>query len=143
MNSKKIRNWSLLAVAGLFLIYVAWVVRFEINLGYNQPQGGSTLVLATFNEEGERHERVLRLEQIGGQNYISVNHWPRNWYWQALNEPNVEVKLPGEDSFAPYLAVPLEGAEEQRISEIYTFDFNFRFQTGFPPRRFLRLDPRG
>ncbi len=143
MNSKKIRNWSLLAVGGIFLLYVAWVVRFEINLGYNQPQGGSTLVLATFNEEGERQERVLRLEQIDGQNYISVNHWPRSWYWQALNEPNVEVKLPGDEEFAPQLAVPLEGAEEQRISEIYTFGFGFRFQTGFPPRRFLRLDPRG
>ena len=141
MDSKKITKWSLIAVGVLFLGYVAYVVNFEIQLGVNQPQGSTSLVIATFSD-GERHERVLRLEQIEGNNYIAANHWPRSWYGQARDNPNIEVKMPGEDSFEPYRAVPLEGAELERISEIYSFDFAFRFRTGFPPRRFLRLEPR-
>jgi hypothetical protein len=141
MDSGKITKWSLIAVGVLFLGYVAYVVNFEIQLGVNQPQGSTSLVIATFND-GERHERVLRLEQIDGNNYIAANHWPRSWYSQARDNPNVEVKMPGEESFEPYLAVPLEGSELERISEIYSFDFAFRFRTGFPPRYFLRLEPR-
>jgi hypothetical protein len=115
---------------------------FETQLGVNQPQGSTSLVLATFSPDNERHERVLRLEQIDGNNYIAVNHWPRRWYGNVLNNPNVEVKMPGENTFGPYVAVPLEGAELERISEEYSFGFEFRFRTGFPPRRFLRLEPR-
>ena len=142
MNSKKITKWSLIALGGLLLVYVASIVWFEVQLGINQPQGSTSLVIATFSD-GERHERVLRLEQIEGKNYIAANHWPRAWYHQALDNPNVEVMMPGTDDFEPYLAVPLEGAEEERIREIYSFDFNFRFRTGFPPRYFIRLEPRG
>lgn len=140
MNSRKVTKFSLIAVGCLFLAYVASIVWFEVQLGINQPQGSTSLVIATFSD-GERHERVLRLEQIEGKNYIAANHWPRAWYRQALANPNVEVKMPGADDFEPYLAVPLMGAEEDRIGEIYTFDFNFRFRTGFPPRYFIRLEP--
>tara|TARA_R110002073_G_scaffold330373_2_gene514060 strand:+ start:214 stop:642 length:429 start_codon:yes stop_codon:yes gene_type:complete len=135
-------KWSLVGLGGLFLAYVASIVWFEAQLGMNQPQGSTSLVIATFNDDRERHERVLRLEQIGGENYIAANHWPRSWYSQALNNPNVEVKMPGSDSFEPYLAIPLQGDEEDRVREIYDFGFGFRFRTGFPPRYFLRLDPR-
>lgn len=142
MSSKKIMKWSLIAVGGLLLAYVASIVWFEAQLGYNQPQGSTSLVIATFNEDDERHERVLRLEQIDGENYIAANHWPRAWFNQAVDNPHVEVKMPGEENFEPYLAVLLEGAEEERIAEIYSFGFNFRFRTGFPPRYFMRLEPR-
>lgn len=142
MDSKKIRKWSLIGVGVLFLAYVGSVVWFEVQLGVNQPQGSTSLVIATFND-GERHERVLRLETIDGENYIAANHWPRAWYNQALDNPEVEVKMPGTDSFENYLAVPLEGAEEEHIRDVYSFGFNFRFRTGFPPRYFLRLDPAG
>lgn len=141
MKNNKIVKWSSIGVGVLLLAYVASIVWFEAQLGMNQPQGSTSLVIATFNDDRERHERVLRLEQIDGNNYIAANHWPRAWYNQALDNPNVEVKMPGEDNFDPYLAVPLQGAEEERISEIYNFGFNFRFRTGFPPRYFLRLDP--
>ena len=141
MNRKKITKWGLIAVAGLFLLYVGNVIYFEARLGYLQPQGSTSLVLATFNDDNERHERVLRLEQIDGNNYIAVNHWPRAWYGNALDNPNVEVKMPGQEAFLAYVAVPLQGEELERISEIYSFGFEFRFRTGFPPRRFLRLDP--
>jgi len=143
MKNNKILKWSLITVGVLFLTYVGSIVWFEARLGMNQPRGSTSLVIATFNDDNERHERVLRLEQIDGENYIAANHWPRSWYRQALNNPNVEVKMPGTENFQTYLAIPLEGAEEERIREIYAFGFEFRFRTGFPPRYFLRLDPRG
>lgn len=139
-KNNKIVKWSLITGGVLFLAYVGSIVWFEVRLGINQPRGSTSLVLATFNEDNERHERVLRLEQIDGNNYIAVNHWPRRWYRQALANPEVEVDMPGQEGFASYTAVPLEGAELARVSEIYSFGFEFRFRTGFPPRRFLRLD---
>lgn len=139
MQSASIKKWFLVTALILVLVYIGWVVYFEARLGYLQPEGGSTIVIATFDDEGERNERVVRLEQIDGENYIAANHWPRAWYNQALEKPNIEVRM--DDSFAPYLAVPLEGEEEARIREIYSFGFGFRFQTGFPPRKFMRLDP--
>ncbi len=142
MDGRKIVKWGGIGIVVLLLIYVGSIIWFETQLGVNQPQGSTSLVLATFSPDNERHERVLRLEQIDGNNYIAVNHWPRRWYGNALNNPNVEVKMPGEDTFGPYVAVPLEGAELERISEEYNFGFEFRFRTGFPPRRFLRLEPR-
>ncbi|PCI75571.1 MAG: hypothetical protein COB20_12675 [SAR86 cluster bacterium] len=143
MKNNKFVKWSSIGVGVLLLAYIASIVWFEAQLGMNQPQGSTSLVIATFNDDNERHERVLRLEQIDGQNYIAANHWPRSWYNQALDNSNVEVKMPGNDNFEAYLAIPLEGAEEERIREIYAFGFEFRFRTGFPPRYFLRLDPRG
>jgi hypothetical protein len=134
-------KWSAIAISALFLVYAGYVAYYEARLAYRQPQGQTSLVIATF-DDGDRHERVLRLEQIDGNNYIAANHWPRAWYRQALDNPEVEVKMPGAEQFASYTAVPLAGTELERVSDIYAFGFNFRFQTGFPPRRFLRLDPR-
>jgi hypothetical protein len=142
MGNKKIIRWSLIGVGVLFLTYIGSIVWFEARLGINQPQGSTSLVIATFSGDEERHERVLRLEEVDGNNYIAANHWPRAWYNQALANPNVEIKLPGEEAFENYLAVPLEGAEEEHIREVYSFGFEFRFRTGFPPRYFLRLDPQ-
>ena len=141
MSGKKIAKWAGIGFVGLMLIYIGSIVWFEARLGINQPQGSTSLVLATFGPDNDRHERVLRLEQIDGNNYIAVNHWPRRWYGYALDNPSVEVKMPGDNNFEPYVAVPLEGEELERVSEEYSFGFEFRFRTGFPPRRFLRLDP--
>lgn len=139
MNTKKLGKWALIALAGGFLIYVGSVIYFEARLGYMQPQGGSTIVIATF-DDGDRDERVVRLTKIDGGNYIAAQHWPRAWYRAALRNPQIEVKM--EDTFEPYVAVPLEGEELAMVKENYQMGFNFRFRTGFPPRRFLRLDPR-
>jgi hypothetical protein len=140
MSGKKIGKWSLIGVGVLFLLYVAQVVAFEVRLGVNQPENQSTIVIATFNEEGERAERVVRLTEIDGEDYIAANHWPRAWYHQALENPQIEVDY--GNGFEPYTAVPLEGAEEEKVRSIYTVSFEFRFRTGFPPRYFMRLDPR-
>ncbi len=142
MNGKKIVKRGGVGLAALLLVYVGSIVWFEARLGINQPQGATSLVIATFNEDGERHERVVRLETIDGISYVAANHWPRAWYHQALDNPNVEVKMPGTGSFEPYEAVNVVGEEDAYVREIYSFGFNFRFRTGFPPRYFLRLEPR-
>lgn len=139
ISSKK---WFLIALGLLLLVYAGWVIEFEMNLGRNQPQGGNSIVIATFNDENERHQRVLSLRQVNGNNYIAANHWPRAWYRQALENPEVEVEMPGADGFAPFVAIPLEGAEEAMLREAYSLSFLVRAQMGFPPRYFLRLDPR-
>ena len=133
MNRRILFKWSLLSFGVLFLMYVSWVVNFEVNLGRNQPMGGNSIVIATFNDENERHERVLSLREVNGENYVAANHWPRAWYRQALDNPNVEVKMARQEQFFPYTAVPLEE---------YGISFRGRAQMGFPPRYFLRLDPR-
>lgn len=135
----KTAKWSIIVVAALAIAYVAQVVYYEATLGYNQPENPTTIVIATFDDDQNRHERVVRLVEIEGKAYIAANHWPRAWYHQALDNPNIEVKM--DDVFEPYVAVPLEGAEEEMVRGIYTFGFEFRFRTGFPPRYFLRLDP--
>jgi hypothetical protein len=41
-----------------------------------------------------------------------------------------------------YLAVPVTGAENDRLQREHAHPVFFRILTGFPPRYFLRLDPR-
>jgi hypothetical protein len=137
----KVLKWTLVALVALLLFYTGSVVWIDAQLGYNQPQNWSTLVIATLNENGGRHEGVLRLEQIDGENYVAANHWPRAWYYRALGNSTVEVRMPGSEDFEPFVAVLVEGAEEEMLREEYAVSFNFRFRTGFPPRYFLRLDP--
>lgn len=139
MKKISLKKWSLIAVGLLIIFYIGSVVWFEVRLGYNQPQNSSTIVIATFDEDGTRSERVVRLTVLDDKYYIAANHWPRAWYRQALNNPEFEVKREG--SFVPYIAVPLEGNELDFVEEGYQVSFEFRFRTGFPPRRFLRLDP--
>ena len=127
----------LVGLLGLFLLYAGYVAYAEARLGYLQPQGGSTIVIATF-DDGARHERVVRLTQLEGRNYIAAQHWPRAWYRQALATPQIEVKM--DEVFEPYLAVVPQGAELAMVKENYQMPLGFRFRTGFPPRRFLRLD---
>ena len=142
MKIHKTTKWILAGFGALSLIYIGWVIEFEMSLGMNQPQGRTSIVIATLNENNERHERVLSLREVDGNHYIAANHWPRAWYHQALDNPNVEVKMPGEDVFLPFLAVPLDGAEEALLREEYRLSFRSRAQMGFPPRYFLRLYTR-
>jgi hypothetical protein len=142
MKIHKTTEWILVGFGALSLIYIGWVIEFEMSLGINQPQGRTSIVIATLNEDNERHERVLSLREVDGNHYIAANHWPRAWYHQALDNPNVEVKMPGEDVFLPFLAVPLDGVEETLLSEEYRLSVRSRAQMGFPPRYFLRLDTR-
>jgi hypothetical protein len=127
----------LVGLLGLFLLYAGYVAYAEARLGYLQPHGGSTIVIATF-DDGARRERVVRLTRLEGRNYIAAQHWPRAWYRQALATPQIEVKM--DEVFEPYLAVVPQGSELAMVKENYQMPLGFRFRTGFPPRRFLRLD---
>ena len=127
-------------IAILVLVYVGIVVTFESLLGYFQPQGETTLVLTTMDEDGTANDRVLASIHIEDQLYVAVNHWPRAWYYRALDNPKVEATLDGEK--AAYTAVPVSGEEGDRVNHARSLGLVFKILTGFPPRYFVRLDPR-
>jgi hypothetical protein len=122
------------------LVYVGIVVAFESLIGYFQPAAGSILVITTFDENGTPHDRVVSRLESDGQLYVAANHWPRAWYHRALENPDVQVTLDGEKS--SYRAVPVTGAEHDRVDGDNRLALPFRIVTGFPPRYFVRLDPR-
>ncbi|MFW6093998.1 MAG: nitroreductase/quinone reductase family protein [Pseudomonadota bacterium] len=122
----------------LLVAYVGVVVVFESLLGYFQPAGESTLVLATEEDDGSTHERVLSRLESGGQLYVAANHWPRAWYYRALENPAVEVTVDG--TTRDYVAEPVTGDEHQRLDDEHRLGPVIRILTGFPPRRFIRLE---
>jgi len=123
-----------------FLVYVGIVIAFESLIGYFQPAGETTLVISTLAEDGTPNDRVLSRLESNGQLYVSANHWPRAWYNRALENPKVQVTLEGEKE--NYLAVPVTQEEHDRVNSENSHGIIFRILTGFPPRYFVRLDPR-
>ena len=126
----------------LVLVYIGSVISYEVNLGRSQPMRGNSIIIATYDDENERHERVLSLRQMDGEKYVSANHWPRAWYRQALVNPNVEVKLAGADGFTNFKAAHLEDAEDERVRARFKPNIRAQLRMGFAPREYLRLDPR-
>ena len=131
---------TLKIVAIAVLVYVGIVVAFESLIGYFQPRAGSILVITTFDRDGTPHERVVSRLESNGQLYVAANHWPRAWYNRALRNPEVQVTVDGEKS--DYRATPVTGAEHDRVDGDNSLGVAFRIVTGFPPRYFVRLDPR-
>ena len=127
-------------VAIALVIYVGIVAAFESSIGYLQPRTGSTLVITTFDGDGTAHERVVSRLTYDGHLYVAANHWPRAWYRRALQNPNVKATFDGKTG--DYKAVPVTGAEHDRVDGANRLPLFFRFLTGFPPRYFVRLDPR-
>ena len=119
--------------------YVGIVVAFESLIGFFQPAGGSTLVITTVADDGP-HDRVVAKLTSDGHLYVAANHWPRAWYRRALANPDVQATVDGVKG--NYKAVPVTGAEHGRVESENKLPFLFRILTGFPPRYFLRLDPR-
>jgi hypothetical protein len=126
-------------LAVLFIIYVGIVVLFESLLGYYQPAGGSTLVITTSDEDGS-YDRVLSRLDSDSQLYVAVNHWPRAWYNRALENPEVQITM-GEER-GDYLVVPVSEEEHDRLQREHPVGTVGRILMGFPPRYFVRLDPR-
>ena len=122
------------------LVYVGIVVAFESLIGYFQPTPGSTLVITTFDQDETPHDRVVSRLESDGHLYVAANHWPRAWYKRALENSEVQVTLDGENG--DYRAVPVTGAEHDRVDRENGLGMVFRILTGFPPRYFVRLDPR-
>jgi len=129
---------KILAIAAV--AYVGIVVAFESMIGILQPEAGAVLVITTFDEGGSGHDRVVAKLESEGKLYVAANHWPRAWYRRALENPKVEATIDGVK--AAYLAVPVEGAERDRVDAEHALPLPFRFVTGFPPRHLVRLDPR-
>ncbi len=127
-------------IAILFLAYAGLVVVFESLLGYFQPADPSSIVITTTDEDGDTNDRVLARLESDGQLYVAANHWPRAWYNQALENPQVQVTMDGEK--AAYLAVPVTDEEHDRVNSEKPLGIVIRILTGFPPRYFVRLDPR-
>jgi len=122
------------------LVYVGIVTAFESLIGVLQPEAGSTLVITTFDEGGSPHDRVVSRLESGGQLYVAANHWPRAWYHRALENPEVQATIEGDKR--DYSAVPVTGAEHDSVDNQNRLPMGFRILTGFPPRYFVRLDPR-
>ena len=128
-------------VGVLVVLYVGLVAAFETFLGYRQPSSeGRTIVITTVDPDGNRHDRVVSRLESGGQLYVAANHWPRAWYRRALANPEVQVSIDGQSG--DYRAVPVEGEEHERVNADRPLPVAFRILTGFPPRYFLRLEPR-
>jgi len=131
----------------LLVAYVGLVAAFEGLVGFmgkRQAESGSVsdprwIVIST-SDSGERRDTVIAGVELDGRLYVAANHWPRGWYHRAIQNPDVEVTRGGDKK--PYRAVPLVGAEEAHVAGEYVLPFAIRFLTGFPPRSFLRLDPR-
>jgi hypothetical protein len=131
---------SLRTLGIVVLAYVGIVVVFESLIGSLQPGGEGTIVLTTRDASGAAHERVVSGLESGGTLYVAANHWPRAWYQRALANPEVQVTVDGAKR--DYLAVPVTGADHDRIATEKAIPTAMRFLMGFPPRKFLRLDPR-
>ena len=127
-------------IALFLLAYVGIVVAFESLLGYFQPAGRDTLVITTTDEDGTKRDRVLARLESDGQLFVAANHWPRAWYERALDNPSVQITLDGANG--AYLAVPATAEEHDRLRGEHSLGIVFRVLTGFPPRYFVRLDPR-
>jgi hypothetical protein len=141
----KALKWLVIAIG----VYVGIVVAFECLVGFfgsRQAASGAPLsderwiVITTKDGEAAKDTVIAGVEREG-QLYVAANHWPRGWYRRAIANPDVFVRR-GSEEKKPYRAVPLEGADRAQIAELYALPFAIRFLTGFPPREFLRLDPR-
>lgn len=124
-----------------FLIfYAVIVILFETLLGTNQPTYDGTMIITSFEEDGEAIDRVVARLDLDGQIYVAVNHWPRAWARRIQRNPDVQLTYQGETW--NYTAAVLEGAEHDQGAIDFAVPFSFRFLTGFPPRYFFRFDPK-
>ena len=137
----KLAKW----LGGIVAIYALFVILFEtVYLGYMQPsfeeQGIPMLILTTQTNSGEKVPRMLANMSVENRIYVSAHHWPRSWYDNAVAYPQVEVEIDGTK--APFVAVPISGAEFDEVAQAWPLVFVVRFLMGFPPEReILRLDP--
>ena len=142
----KAMKWLLIAA----LAYVAIVCAFEgfvSYMGKRQAEHGVApdegwLVVTTYDAQDAQagKDTVVAGVEIDGHLYVAANHWPRNWYNRALANPDIDVLWAGKK--AAYRAVPVVDTQRKRVASKYDLPLAIRVLTGFPPRQFLRLDPR-
>ena len=122
------------------LVYVGIVATFESLFGYFQPAGAQTMVITTYDSDGQGADRVVARLESNGALYVAANHWPRAWFNDALENEEVDITFDGETQ--PYRAVLLEGVDHDAVNAQHALPLAFRILTGFPPRYLMRLDPR-
>lgn len=122
------------------LVYAGIVVAFETLIGTLQPANEATIVITTVEPDGTTYDRVVSRLESDGKLYVAANHWPRAWFERALANPDVQATVDGTTS--EFRAVPVTGAEFDRVNTEHALPLVFRVLTGFPPRLLLRLDPR-
>ena len=136
----KVVKWILIAAVA----YLGLVILVETWLGVFQPtlarSGFPMLVITIMDESGESRDRRLARMESGGKIYVSAHHWPRAWYRQALENPEVRAIINGVTG--DYIAVPVEGEEYAQVVVDWPIPFRMRFLMGFAPRSLLRLDPK-
>src|SRR5262245_6051633 len=136
---------KLLAIAlGVYLGLVVAFESFVVIMGKRQAARGiqpgeKWLVITTTGTDGSNDTVVAGVES-GGHLYVAAHHLPCSWYRRSTVNPDVEITRPGERM--AYRAVPVTGDERARIARDYHLPWVVRLLTGFPPRSFLRLDPR-
>ena len=133
-------NKGIKLVLILLAVYVGIVVLFEFSLGFFQPEAGNTIVIETFDAEGNGYTRVVSLLTSASNEYVAVNHWPRAWYRRLEETPRIGVTRDGGQTI--FGARMVSGAEHDRVQAENPTPFAFRFLTGFSPRYFVRLDPK-
>ncbi len=123
----------------LVIIYAGIVAAFELFIGTAQPQNDGTIVLTTTNSEGVSNDRVVSRLEVNGKTYVAANHWPRAWYNDVLERPDIQVTMDGET--APFTVVPVDGAEADAVKAARPRGLVFSILMGFAPREIVRLDP--
>ncbi len=121
--------------------YVGLVVLFEASIGYFQPTYDGTLSLTVYDEDDQPQTRVLSKIEHSGNVYVAVNHWPRSWFNDLQANPTIKVAYNEVDFTGTAIVVDTATAEYARLDSDLAAPFVFRFLTGFPPRRFVRLEP--
>ena len=134
-------NWKKIAKILLIVIvlYLLQIVLFESLLGFYQPEQGNTMLITTFEEDGEAHDRVVARLDREGEIFVAVNHWPRARARRLQRNPDIQMTYEGVTG--DYTAVVLTGAAHEQGKIDFSVPFIFKFMTGFPPRYFVRLDP--
>lgn len=138
---KRALKWA----GGVFGVYAVFVLLFEaVYLGHFQPsfaaRGIPMIDLTTTDGSGKARTRRLARFESQGSVYVSAHHWPRGWHHALVARPEVSAEIDGVA--ANYVAVPVTGAEFQRVAAEYPIPFFVRFLMGFPPERdIVRLDP--
>ena len=132
-------SWKL--AVGVALGYVLLVVGLQALVGLVQFDARTGLTITTTDDAGASSDRKLGRFDLDGAIYVSAHHWPRAWYNEALANPDVKAEIEGVR--ADYTAVLVTDAtEHERLDTKFAHPFLFKFITGFPPRYFLRLDPK-
>lgn len=141
---RKVGKFTLIVVA-TYLVLVVGIEVLIASLGRSHAERGVAenegwLTITTTDETGREIDSVIAAFEFDERLYVAANHWPRSWFNRAAERPNIRATLDGIQS--EYRAELLDNSEIERVAQVYTFPLWFRFLTGFPPRAYLRLDPR-